>query len=256
MKKLKLGKMTGQEIADWMSVSYKTYRNSPTKYVSRLKDYCVYEQVRGGAIIKEIFIDEYNPKLKAQQDKIYLEALSKADNNIITVSGAEKTTELSAYQATGSRDRLFGKEPINIEPGAHGLIGFRERIWAIKLGENKYREFTEAEEELFNALIKKDYIGNMTPEVIKARELILKCCVDENKSAAEYQQILTNNSYNFFFDVIEKFRKITGYQISSPTRHTIATSWSWECAKEEQKYKDYLYKVIADLQKNRNDAED
>lgn len=239
--------MTGQEIADWMNISYKTYSNNPTKFVSRLKDYCIYEQIRGGAIIKEIYIDEYNPKLKVQQDRVYLEALSKTDNNIITVSGTEETTELSAYQATGSRDRLFGEEPINIKPGSHGLIGFRERIWAIKLSENKYRELTETEEELFNTLIKKDYMGNMTPEAVKARELILKCCVDENKSAAEYQQILTNNSYNFFFDVIEKFHKITGYQISSPTRHTIATSWSYTCTEEEQKYKDYLYKVIEEL---------
>lgn len=248
MKKLKLGKMTGQEIADWMSISYTgTYKKSPTKYVSRLKDYCIYEQVRGGAIIKEIYIDEYNPKLKIEQDKAYLEALSKTDNNIITVSGTAKTTELSVYQATGSRDRLFGEEPINIKPGSHGLVGFRERIWAIKLGKNQYREFTAQEEELFNTLIKQDYIDEMTPEAIKARELILKCCIEENKTAEEYQQILTENNYNFFSDVIEKFRDITGYQIGSPTRHTIATSWSYSCAEEEQKYKDYLYKVIEEL---------
>lgn len=45
MKQLRLGKIKGQEIAEWMNISYNTYRNNPTKYIKRLEDYCKFEAV-------------------------------------------------------------------------------------------------------------------------------------------------------------------------------------------------------------------
>lgn len=244
---LKLGKMKGQELAQWMNISYSTYKRCPAKYISRLDDYCIYEKIRGGVIIKEIFIYKYNKNLKAEQTKIYLAAL-KENNNIISLSGLEKTTGLSTYQSRQIRNKLFGEEPININPEAHGLIGFRERIWAIKIDENQYRNFTKEEEELFDILIQQNYIDKMTPEAVKAQQLILDCCVKEGYTAEKYQEILTERKYNFFNDVINRFRELTGYQIGSPTKHTVAITWSWECPEEEEEYKEYLYKIIAELE--------
>lgn len=64
---LKIGKMTGQEIAEWLSISYDgTYRKKPKYYIARLKDYCEYKPIRGGVIIKEIYISKYNKNLKAE----------------------------------------------------------------------------------------------------------------------------------------------------------------------------------------------
>lgn len=58
--KLRLGKMTGQEIAEWLSISYNsTYRNNPTKQIEKLGGYCEYKQVRGGVIIDKIYMDTY-----------------------------------------------------------------------------------------------------------------------------------------------------------------------------------------------------
>ena len=55
---LKEGKMTGQEIAAWLQIEYNgTYRKNPTKQLEKLKDYCDYEQIRGGAIISNIKIN-------------------------------------------------------------------------------------------------------------------------------------------------------------------------------------------------------
>lgn len=43
MTKLKLGKMTGKELADWFNISYDgTYRKNPSKYILRLNGYCEY----------------------------------------------------------------------------------------------------------------------------------------------------------------------------------------------------------------------
>ena len=61
---LKEGKMTGKEIANWLNISYDyTYRRNPQKYLEKLKEYCDYEQIRGGAIISNIRIPIYCPNL-------------------------------------------------------------------------------------------------------------------------------------------------------------------------------------------------
>jgi threonine synthase len=76
MSKLKLGKMTGQELAEWFGVKYSTYKNRSSKYIKKLEDYCEYEQVRGGAIIKEIYVEEYDKNLKTNNDKLYIKELT------------------------------------------------------------------------------------------------------------------------------------------------------------------------------------
>ena len=58
------GKMTGVEIAEWLGISYNnTYRKNPKKYIARLEEYCIFEIIRGGVIIKEIFIKVYDKNL-------------------------------------------------------------------------------------------------------------------------------------------------------------------------------------------------
>ena len=58
-KLLKMGKMETQEIADWFGVTKKTYTNSTSKYLEKLKEYAEFERVRGGVIIKKIYFSEY-----------------------------------------------------------------------------------------------------------------------------------------------------------------------------------------------------
>lgn len=237
--------MTGHELAEWMNISYSTYRNKPSQYIQRLKDYCKYEQIRGGVIIEEIYISKYNKNLKVEQTTVYLKALHE-HNNLIALTGLENTTGLSTYYGRQVRNQLFGDKPRNIDSGARGIIGWRERIWAVKLGENQYRRFTEQEEELFNTLITQNYIGKLTPEVIKARELILKCCIEEGYSAKEYQAIITERGYNFFNDVIQKFKDLTGYQVGSPTEHMIDQEWCWP-EDVDKEYKQFLLKLLEEI---------
>lgn len=48
MMKLKLGKMTSREIAEWFGRSYYSYRNNIDKYLDQLGYYCEFEKVYGG----------------------------------------------------------------------------------------------------------------------------------------------------------------------------------------------------------------
>lgn len=71
-KLLHLGKMKGQEIAEWMGISYDgTYRKDPSKYIKRLEDYCEYEQVRGGVVIKKIYLYKYIKDLRVEYTKCF-----------------------------------------------------------------------------------------------------------------------------------------------------------------------------------------
>jgi len=56
MLELKLGKMTSREVAQWMGVSYNTYKNHISKYLELLSPFCEFDVVYGGIIIKEIYI--------------------------------------------------------------------------------------------------------------------------------------------------------------------------------------------------------
>jgi hypothetical protein len=49
--------------------------------------------------------------------------------------------------------------------------------------------------------------SNATPEQIKTKELIKQYCLERDMSAREMENILTVRGANFFFEVIEKFRK-------------------------------------------------
>lgn len=69
--KLKIGKMSSKEVAQWLGISYSTYRNAIDKYLNRLEGYCVYKKVYGGIIIEEIFMEEYDKTLNLKADLMY-----------------------------------------------------------------------------------------------------------------------------------------------------------------------------------------
>ena len=56
--------MTSQEIAEWMGISYKgTYANNPKKYLIQLDNFCDFEKIYGGVIIKEIYQSVYEKNM-------------------------------------------------------------------------------------------------------------------------------------------------------------------------------------------------
>lgn len=241
---LKLGKMTGHELAKWFNISYNTYsKNAETRhnYLNKLHEYCDFDEIYGGVIIKTIYIAKYSKNLKLKTIKIYLENLKQHDN-IVSMSGMEAETGISCYCLTQVRDDLFGSMPTtNTKQCVSGKIGFRELVWAIKLeGPNNYRELTPREEELFDSLIDQNYIGKLTPKVVKEQQLILDYCAKEGKTVQEYQEILATRNCNFFDDVIQKFKTITGHQLVRATKHHIGSEWTW-C---EFDYKDIVKNLI------------
>lgn len=238
---LRKGKMKSRELAQWFKVSYNTYKNKIPRYLDQLSYYCEFEPIYGGVDIKEVHLPIYKKNYKEDSIKEYMTEYHKT-GGLMTMTGIAEHTSLSVYTATKIRNELFGDKPINIDKNAKGVLGYRERIWAIKLGTNSYRHFTKEEQELFDLLINQEYIGKMTPEAIKDRELLLKCCAEAGMSAEEYQQEIANHKLDFFNNVIQKFKSLTGCQIGSPTQHTMIIEFE-----VEDEYRDFLFKLIDDL---------
>ena len=71
MSKLRLGKMSSKEIAEWLGVSYNTYRGKIDYYLQRVEDYCEFERYHGGIDITIIYIDEYNKELIKEEDELF-----------------------------------------------------------------------------------------------------------------------------------------------------------------------------------------
>lgn len=251
---LKLGKMTSRELAQWFGVSYSSYTHNISKYLKQLEWYCEFEKIYGGVIISNIHLTIYRKNYKEEAIKTYLTEYERT-GGLMSMTGIEQTTNLSAYEATKVRDELFGnmntnqiekeheKEPDKRKKYQPGVLGDRERIWAIKLGANDYRYFTKEEDELFDALIDQMYCGKLTPKIVREQQLILDSCIDSDMSAKEYKEILEKRKYNFFSEVIEKFKVLTGHQIGSPTKHNVVTDFE----DDDNEYRDHLIKLLQQI---------
>ena len=73
MQKLRLGKVTTKELANWFGISYGTFRNNKTQKLDELKLYCEYEEIYGGINITKILDTahlEYTPASKKNYELI------------------------------------------------------------------------------------------------------------------------------------------------------------------------------------------
>lgn len=241
-QKLKLGKMTGKEIAKWLNISYGTYSNNPTKQLSKLNFYCSYEQIRGGVIIKEIYNDTYDKRYNRLVSAAYVKEVQ--NNSLCSVSGISAKYGFSTHTVAVARNQLYGDKPIEIDADAHGELGYRTLCWAIKLdGPNHYRYMTDDETEKFNGLISIVY-GNIDSEILAKKELILQYCINHNLSAATYQDIIDSKNMNFFSDVIMRFRYETGLTVVQISDHQ---TQPWDKEASDKRKEEILKATLEDL---------
>lgn len=221
-KELHLGKMTGQELAEWFGIKYVTYKNRKKKYLDKLEMFCKFELKYGYIEIEEIFVKTYDKKLNTRIESIYLKEV--LENPLSSVTGISEKYDITVYQATKARNHMFGDKPRDLKSDdeiREGIAGFRENTWAIKLpGINNYREFTIEEEELLDGLIIRTY-GDTPASKVKAQALLLDYCVANKMSAEQYRIILQNKGYDFFGSVIDQFKTLTGHLIVRVNRYEV-----------------------------------
>ncbi len=232
---LKLGKMSTQELADWMGIKIKTFRDNATKKLEELSKFCKFTRVYGGVIIEEIYISKFVKNLN-DDVKIYLEKVKTAVNHLATVSGIVKelmqTDEYADYSYGTLIYRMTkaGKDGFGVtaDVSSRGIYGSRRYVWAIKCfdRENHYRYLTQEEQELFDSLTTAYYSSNENAHKIQAEKLLDKAYQEADEmDKEEYFSLKEELGLDTFKDVIENFYMHTGHLIVKATEHEI-----YECA--------------------------
>lgn len=235
---LKLGKMNNQEIANWFGIKKTTYSARPKFYLKKMEDFADFEQVYGGVVIKEIYKAEYDRKFSTKIDQIYLHEVQK-NSGFSSVSGIAEKYSLSRRQVANSRDRLFGLAPLTVDQDAHGILGTRDYVWAIKLydGPNCYRALSRSEMDLFDGLI-TGYYDNLTPAQIKLNWRIERSCREQNLSIEQMNEVKSQFHVNFYEDVLLSFREETDKILVLITYHEFINNLALE--EDEKTYRDKL----------------
>ena len=217
---LHLGKMTGQEIAEWFNIKYTTYRCKTKSYLEKLKMFCKFKQYRGYIEIEEIFVAKYDKKLNRQLESLFLNEVY--ENPLTTVVGFSNKYQVSKYQTTQVRNKMFGATPAKLgmrEEG--GTAGIRSMVWAIKLDDyNNYREMTDHETEAFHMIIHKNYM-NVDSAKIAEEHLIRDYCAKENKTVQEYLELLDDAGANSWKIILRNFQEEIGHPIARVDKYSV-----------------------------------
>ena len=235
--------MKSREIAEWMGLSYNTYKSNIKKYLPELDYYCNYEICYGGIEVKEIFISDYVRNLASKDSEAYLNLVRESNNGLCTISGMGRKLALLYPDTWGKRSQsnveyrlrkagisLFGKTNLPIyrqqdqEERYSGPYGYKEYCWAIKIDNlNKYRHLTEDELEKFKILIES---YGVTKEDIALKEQYDKKKLQELKEdkITKEEYILAMEHNELFPELLSRFKELTGCTLVKATQHDIIES--------------------------------
>lgn len=180
--KLKLGKMTTKELAQWFQLSYGSFRTLKAKKLEELKNYAYFEEVYGGVNITAIINDTYNKKDSAIR-KIYQQGFEELRQPIDTVSNInekiyDKYNEQLPTLSSAASGYHYAIEVRNANYGIPfkeiGSRGCCYYIWCKveQRGDELYFiQFTEEEDKIKQELLKK-YFGTNEEKDILIAEMV------------------------------------------------------------------------------------
>ena len=226
---LRLGKMTTQEIAEWMGISYSTFRKNSSQRLEYLKNFAVFTKTRGFVDIEEIIIPYYIKNISIE-DKYYVDAIRETKNGLATIAGIVRKLkrdkpefkdipEETLYKRMAKAgDRAFGKTADSTSKGTHGT---RHYIWAIKVDDYNYYRFMTEEEETVYKKIRDKYCKDKA-EIIEKEALLKDAYKKKEISAQEYAD--KSLEMDFFNCVLVEFLAETGLKLVRTTEHELYES--------------------------------
>lgn len=222
--------MSTKQIAEWMGISYNTFRKQSANYLNKLSYFAEFEKIYGGVIITKIMVPEYIKDL-GEWDAIYLDLVLKSNEGLCSVAGMVRVLLLQdkykdinpstiKYHLTKAGYRQFGK--ITEEDKCpYGASGSRHYVWAIKLSElNEYRFRTKEEDEFFTAL--KETYAIKHADKIENEALFRDAYNKSDITEVEFIEFMKQD--DFYQEVIVPFREQTGFTLVRATVHDVAES--------------------------------
>ena len=180
-KKLHLGVMKTQELAEWFQISYSTFRKVKKQKLDELKLYCNFNEIYGGVDVIEIYEEEYIKDSKKNYELIKssfdeewnADGLDTCSNVAVKIYDKHKN-ELTIGDNTAynyvikARNELYGKPFMSL-----GELGSCMYIWCRKEYDEQnnivvYTEFTDEEQAIKKELMKKYFSTDVEKEIMVA----------------------------------------------------------------------------------------
>lgn len=246
LSELKLGKMKGLEIAEWLGVSYNTYHHSIDKQLSKLNGYCEYKKVWGGAEITKIYIPIYKGELKSSIIDDVVEEIKI--HPISTSSGIARKFKNQCRKAYDNYDDdslrravaratriTFGRvqKEGSFQVEEAGAYGYRFGEWAVRESlYNDHRAMTVEELQLFKDIISEIYHKN-PDKVLKEEGLIEDLC-NGDLTIEEFKEEREKGG-TVFYTCLQEFKVRTGLTLVRASNHHISNYEEMQALEEEQK---------------------
>ena len=212
---LRLGIMKTQELAEWMGISYSTFKKKKKEKLQELTNFCNFEEVYGGVNIIQIYEYKYN-KLGSFSKQTIVKNLPQVwsqdgldtckrvgeeirlKNNLPIASGTA-----SKYAGVG-RTKWFGKPYNDIE----GSLGRCNYILCKTEGEGantRYIRFTQEEEKIKEDLMKK-YFGSVAEKTIIVKAMIEMGEIKKEQAWDVLEEMANLNRESYFSFLMELSR--------------------------------------------------
>lgn len=230
---LHTGKMTTKELAEWFGVTPGSFRVSKKKKLAELKNFAEFESIPSGrgVIINEVLIPVYTNHL--DDDLLYDAQVRARENHLTSIAGMARDLieHDPKYKDVGFETlkkrlkkagvRTYGVTNDKEKPGVYGT---RKYVWAIKVDDyNHYRFKTQAEEEVYQNILKEYTDSIDVANTFEQRALIDQAVLDGEISAEE-GIFIRKDRENFFRYVIGPFKEKTGLQLVKTTEHEVYES--------------------------------
>lgn len=214
---LKLGLMTGMELAEWFGVCESTYKHSKQKKLEELKIFAEFYELNGRIYITKILHPVYVKGGKRRLNNV-LQFVDKEWGDLNTCSNVAKKlheansdlTSNQAYYLTYSARNFMWHKPFT----TYGPLGYCEYVWCKKIGD-KYELFSEEEEEIKKRLITK-YFGDTTEKQLLVQDMIDEGEITEAEAWCVFQK-LTDVTHESFMDYLDELQSAIRCKIARGT---------------------------------------
>ena len=238
LKKLRIGVMKSQELADWFGISYNTFRKNTQARLQLLKFYCRFKKVWGGVQIFEIYKECYNKDLTPKLKKYLENILHKTNNGLSTFSGmarkimSDKGLGKDKFDAIYEQCKYYGNKGFGTlrrkdqKNESHGFLGSKKYVWAVRDGwYNEYRELNEDEWKIFDQCIDQTKKIFNIIQIIQQNDLLKNQQIDLKQYAEE--NFMTTYDSNIYFKNL--FEEKTGLPLDYVQKHKVNQEWiKWE----------------------------
>lgn len=225
--------MTTDEIANWFGISKKSFTNRASRYLEKLSDFCRYERIWGGVEVLEIYMSEYVKGYSALDDTYFnkeIDRCIKEQNGLASIVGIANKAKLEVEEYAPLADnslRYRMSKAATRNYGDNGVMGTRDREWAIKLDDyNHYRALSKEEFEIFAAVTSE--FQSKAPEKSIEKERLEMRLRDREIDVDEYFKLVDVCELSVFPQIMWEFNARTGLKL------VLATGYSKRAFIEEE----------------------